>query len=72
MVKMREDWLKEGSYMRDIFPINFVHDEIVLEVKEELADEYAIRVRDHMELSANFTVPIRADVHVADQWGKGK
>ncbi|MFH1564873.1 MAG: DNA polymerase I [bacterium] len=58
-----------------------VHDELVLEVKESIADDVAKKVKDIMEnvhLSHNqktkdkFTAPIKVEVKIGDSWGECK
>jgi DNA polymerase-1 len=72
LVKMREQFIERNAWLRTVFPVNFVHDEIVLEVVEDYIAEALPVVRDCMELSVKFKVPIRADALVVDRWGDAK
>lgn len=57
----------------DAYLIHTVHDEIVSEAREEIADEVAHVVEDQMiEAGKRLLkqVPIKVDVHVADMWTK--
>lgn len=47
-----------------------VHDEIILEVKEELADEVSKKIEQLMESAYKLSVPLTADVKVGDNWGE--
>lgn len=47
-----------------------VHDEIILEVKEEFADEVAKKVKEIMENVYKLKVPLVVDVKVGDNWGE--
>lgn len=47
-----------------------VHDEIILEVKEEIADEVAKKVKEIMENVYKLKVPLVANVKVGDNWGE--
>lgn len=50
-----------------------VHDEIVLEVPEVLAEEGVSLLRDAMEgVKANLLVPLVADVHYGATWADAK
>lgn len=63
---------KERGY--DAFLIHTVHDEIVSEARADIADEVAKVVEDQMILAGQKLlkkVPIKVDVHVADNWTKG-
>ena len=46
-----------------------IHDEIILEVKEELAEEVAKKVKDILENVIQLKVPLLADVKIGDNWG---
>ncbi len=46
-----------------------VHDELILEVKEELAEEVAAQVKSIMENVAQLSIPITAEAGVGDNWG---
>ncbi len=47
-----------------------MHDEIILEVKEEVADEVAQKVKEIMEGVYKLKVPLVANVKVGDNWGE--
>jgi DNA polymerase I len=51
-----------------------VHDELIYEVPEAKAEEYALAIKDLMErpFSEQMEVPIIAAVSVADNWLEGK
>jgi len=46
-----------------------IHDEIILEVKQESATEIAQKVKQLMENAYKLSVPLVADVKVGDNWG---
>ena len=46
-----------------------IHDEIILEVKEKLAEEVAKKVKDILENVIQLKVPLLADVKIGDNWG---
>jgi DNA polymerase I-like protein with 3'-5' exonuclease and polymerase domains len=55
----------------DAYLIACVHDEIVLEVKEELAEDYKVKLESIMKEAAETvlkTVPASADASVGDSW----
>ena len=47
-----------------------IHDEIILEVKKELADEVAEKIKNLMESAYKLSVPLIADVKIGDNWGE--
>ncbi|MDR3559256.1 MAG: DNA polymerase I, partial [Candidatus Pacebacteria bacterium] len=54
----------------DVAMILQVHDEIILEVKEDLAEEVAKKVKAIMENAYKLSVPLVVDVKVGDNWGE--
>jgi len=64
---MHETWSMDDAKM-----ILQVHDEIVLEVKKDLADEVVKMVKEEMEQVAKLRVPIDVHVEVGKRWGKLK
>ena len=47
-----------------------VHDEIILEVKEDLAEEVGEKVKEIMENVYKLKVPLMVDVKIGDNWGE--
>lgn len=72
MANLREECIKDGTWMKDIYQSNFVHDEGVWETPEELVSTFIPKIVKHMELSVEFSVPIRVDYTVVDTWGDAK
>lgn len=66
MIKVFEDYKNNP----DVKLILQVHDEIILEVKEELAEEVAKRVKEIMESVYVLKVPLIVDVKAGDNWGE--
>ncbi len=54
----------------DIKMLLQVHDELVFEVVEEKAEEYAKQIKEIMEKVIKLKVPIIADVKVGENWGE--
>jgi DNA polymerase-1 len=46
-----------------------VHDELVLEVKEDIAEDVAELVKKEMEAVAELRVPVVVDVGIGKRWG---
>jgi DNA polymerase-1 len=61
---------KRSDLDNDIRMLLQVHDEIILEVKEGLADEIAKKVKEIMEKAYKLSVPLVVDVKVGDSWGE--
>ena len=72
LVKLREQFIEEGVWLDEIFCSNFVHDELVFEAPEAKAEAYSKVIREVMESTVDFSVPIRADVAIVDRWGEMK
>jgi DNA polymerase I len=66
-VKSGEAGVKQFNGVRMILQI---HDEIILEVKEEMADEVAQKVKEIMEQAYQLKVPLVAEVKIGDNWGE--
>jgi len=49
-----------------------IHDELIFEVKEELAEEYAQKAKEIMESIYPLTVPLVCSVSIGDNWGELK
>lgn len=47
-----------------------IHDEIILEVREDLVEEIAKKVKELMENVLVLSVPLIVDVNVGDNWGE--
>ena len=45
-----------------------VHDELVLEVREDAVPEVSTMVRDHMVNAASLSVPLRVDIGTGANW----
>ncbi len=61
------------EYRDGIFPLMQVHDEIVLEVREDIALEVACLLKYCMQYPHFKTpIPILADAFVVDRWNEGK
>lgn len=72
MAASRRKFKKSGEWMKDIFIVNMVHDELVFEVREDLAEKFLPEIQEVMERTLKFDVPIRADLHIVDSWGDAK
>lgn len=72
MTNMRDYFRQEGMWMKTVFPVNMVHDEIILEVAEEDVQYAVPQVVHWMEHSTQIEVPCRTSVAVVDNWADGK
>ena len=66
MVKVAKEY-ENNSEVKMILQI---HDEIILEVKEDLAEKVAEKVKDILENVIKLKVPLIADVKIGDNWGE--
>ncbi len=67
-----ERGMRNEEWGRDARMILQVHDEIVLEVKKEIAEDVAALVKKEMETVAKLRVPIDVEVDIGTSWGKLK
>lgn len=65
MIKV-EAWLNDSSL--DARVIMQVHDELVLEVREDQIDEVTKGLKEHMAQAAELDVPLVVEVGVGDNW----
>lgn len=54
----------------DVRMILQIHDEIILEAKEERAEEFAQKVKTILENAYQLRVPLVANVEIGDNWGE--
>ena len=59
-------------WMQYIMPVNFVHDEIMFECRDDYLDTVLPVVRHQMEHSVQFSVPMRTETAVVKNWGDAK
>ena len=64
-------WLQEENLMFDVKIVNIVHDELLVECREEIAEMISEKVQYFLEKAASFfckRVPLSASPQVADCW----
>jgi DNA polymerase I len=66
MIKVYDEY-KDNPDVRMILQ---VHDEIILEVKESLAENVSKKVKEIMEQVYKLKVPLLVDVKIGDNWGE--
>jgi len=66
MIKVYEEYANNP----DVQMLLQVHDEIILEVKENLAEAVGARVKEIMEQVYKLKVPLVVDVKIGDNWGE--
>ncbi|MGA9047095.1 DNA polymerase I [Sulfuricurvum sp.] len=49
-----------------------IHDELIFEVDEDVAEEYAVRFVDAMEHILKLRVPLKTSMHIGNHWGELK
>ncbi len=49
-----------------------IHDELIFEVDEDVAEEYAVRFVDTMEHILKLRVPLKTSMHIGNHWGELK
>jgi DNA polymerase-1 len=69
MINLHKALVKEQLSAKMILQ---VHDELVVEAPEELADETAALVKQVMENAYTLNVTLKVDTHIARNWGEAK
>ena len=59
-------WLSESGL--DARVVMQVHDELVLEVREDLLDQVSTGLCQHMSAAAELDVPLLVEVGIGDNW----
>jgi DNA polymerase-1 len=54
----------------DVHMILQIHDEIILEVKNDLAEKVGVKTKELMESAFPLRVPLIANIEVGDSWGE--
>ncbi|MEQ3695180.1 MAG: DNA polymerase I [Thalassolituus sp.] len=65
MIKVYE-WLPASGY--DAKLLMQVHDELILEVREDQAETFAVELKTQMQCAAALDVPLIVDVGIGDNW----
>lgn len=65
----RWDDLKGGDSVR---PLLQIHDDLLFEIREEIADLIIPQIKGMMENVIGLSIPITVNVKVGDQWGSMK
>lgn len=69
------EWIVENELLWDVKICNSVHDEIVLEVEEHLAETVRPVLERCMVHAGNYyleNLEIKADAHIGDTWYEAK
>ena len=61
-----DNWLRDSDL--DARVVMQVHDELVLEVREDLVDQVSAGLKEHMAAAASLDVPLVVDVGVGNNW----
>jgi len=70
--KLRKLWMKKGLWGESIQIVNLVHDELDVEVREDVIEEASADIIKIMQSSIQISVPIFASIKQADNWYDGK
>jgi len=63
-------WLIKNNYTKDIKILLQIHDELIFEVKKDLADKIIKDIKNIMENAAELKVPLVVDAKIGDNWGE--
>jgi len=62
------NFIKNEAEPDSVFLILQVHDELVFEIRDDLVDMYAKRIKQIMEGVFNFSVKFEVGVGIAENW----
>ena len=65
MLKVRDRLLYEGLDARIVMQ---VHDELIVEAREDIADKVKALVKEEMESAYTLSIPLTADATVGKNW----
>lgn len=68
MAKTHDQW-EEWKLILEVHPLLQVHDELIFETTESMAQDWGEQVRYNFETCCRLRVPIKAGVAIADTWG---
>ncbi|MGB0504523.1 MAG: DNA polymerase [Thalassolituus sp.] len=60
------EWLPASGY--DAKLLMQVHDELILEVREDQVETFAVELKTQMQCAAALNVPLIVDVGIGDNW----
>jgi len=72
MRNIRRHWMKEGVWLKEIFPTCQVHDELVFYITTNRAQKYLDTNIAIMKKVFRLTVPVEADGSIGDNWREAK
>ena len=72
MTKLRQELKDMGIWLKGVWPVNMVHDEIVLEIEEDLVSTAEPIITKWLENVVSLDVPIRTSPCVTDNWHSAK
>lgn len=70
--KLSNYWRETGDWETNVWIVNFIHDEIIVECKREHVERINGDIQRFMESAAELQVPIRANPILAFNWAQGK
>lgn len=70
--KIRTDFIKKGWWFKKIWPVLEVHDEIVFECDEDIAEEASLIIHYWMRYAVQLDVPMDASIMITKSWGLAK
>lgn len=71
MIKINE-WVKKEKLEKEVRMLLQVHDELLFEVKKELVEKVAPKIKDLMEGVTKLKVPLVTEIKVGPNWGEQK
>lgn len=70
--ELRRTLIEEKVWLNGVYPSNEVHDELILEVRDEYVKEVGEIMLEKYRYVTQLEVPINAELHIVDRWGEAK
>lgn len=70
--EIRNELIGAGVWMEDVFPSNEVHDELIVECREEYVPEVSELMLEKARYCVPLRVPVNAELLVVNRWGHAK
>jgi len=64
--------IKDGDYSNSVTPLLTIHDELLIEIKDDIINTISPKIKECMESVEKLSVPLLVDTKVGKNWGSMK
>jgi DNA polymerase-1 len=65
-------FIENGNYLHTVVPLLTIHDELLVEVKNDIINTISPKIRDCMETVEKLSIPLLVDTKIGATWGSMK